>query len=77
MHLHRTKLGYLVNHGLAPCYKEIAISSVKQAAHFISSFDESFNSESNKKQLDAHVNFLMIKVIMLNGNILDLFYRTW
>ena len=57
VHLHRTKLQYVVNHGLAPYYKENAISSVKEAAYFVSSFDESFNSESNKKQLDAHVNF--------------------
>ena len=56
VHLHCTKLGYIVNHGLAPYYKEKAISSVKEAAYFVSSFDESFNFESNKKQLDAHVN---------------------
>ena len=58
MHLHHTKLGYIVNHGLAPYYKEKAISSVKEAAYFVSSFDESFNSKSKKKQqLDAHVIF--------------------
>ena len=57
MYIHRTKLGYIVNHGLPPYYKEKAISSVKEAAYFVSSFDESFNSESNKKQLDADVNF--------------------
>ena len=56
VHRHCTKLGYIVNHGLAPHYKEKAISSVKEAAYFVSSFGESFNSESNKKQLDAHVN---------------------
>ena len=57
MHLHCTKLGYIVNHCLAPYYKEKAISSVKETAYFVSSFDKSFNSESNKKQLDAHGNF--------------------
>ena len=57
VHLHRTKLVYIVNHGLAPYYKEKAISSVKEAAYFVSSSDEPFNSQSNKKQLDAHVNF--------------------
>ena len=56
VHLHHAKLGYIVNHGLAP-YKEKAISSVKEAAYFVSSFDESFSSESNKKQFDAHGNF--------------------
>ena len=57
VYLHRTKLEYIVNQGLAPYFKEKPISSVKEAAYFVFSFDESFNSESNKKLLDAHVNF--------------------
>ena len=52
--LHRTKLGYVVNHGLAPYYKE-KISAIKDASHFVACFDESFNAVSNTKQLDVHI----------------------
>ena len=50
-----TKLAYVVNHGLAPHYKEKLVASIKDASNFVSRFDESFNSISNKKQLDVHI----------------------
>ena len=53
--LHCTKLGYVVNHGLAPYYKEKIISAIKDASHFVACFDESFSAVSNRKQLDVHI----------------------
>ena len=52
---HRTKLGYVVNHGLAPYYKEKIISAIKDTSHFVACFDQSFSAVSNRKQLDVHI----------------------
>ena len=53
--LQRTKLGYVVSSGLAPYYKEKLVASIKDASHFVTCFDKSFKSVSNKKQLDVHI----------------------
>ena len=57
--LHRTKLGYVVNHGLAPYYKETIISAIKDASHFVACFDESFVAVSNRKQLETCLKSLL------------------
>ena len=57
--LHRTKLGYVVNHGLAPYYKETIISAVKDASNFVACFDESFIAVSNRKQLETCLKSLL------------------
>ena len=55
VHLHCTKLGYMMNHGLGPYYKEKVMSSLKEADRFVTCFDESFNAISNEQQLDVHI----------------------
>ena len=53
--LQEAKLGSVSIHSLAPYCKEKALASIKDASHFVACFDESFNSKSNKKQLDLHI----------------------
>ena len=58
--LARTKLGYIVNYGLAPYFKEELSKSLSQecnslATKFTSCFEESFNRISNKKQFHVHL----------------------
>ena len=59
LELGRTKLGYLLQFGLTPYYKEQLCSSLLPvtgfAPEFVSCFDEAFNHISNRKQIDAHV----------------------
>ena len=53
--LHRTKVSYVVNHGLAPYYKRKLTNPLKDVKQFVSCFDESFNRISNRKQLHLHI----------------------
>ena len=55
MQLQRTKLRYVVKHGLAPYYKEKLEASIKNESHFVASFDKYFKSVSNKKILDVDI----------------------
>ena len=72
--LHRTKLGYVVNNGLAPYYKEKIISAIKDASHFVACFDESFNAVSNRKQLDVHIISFNKTTKIVEKNILGLLF---
>ena len=57
--LRRTKLGYLLQFGLAPCYKEQLLSSLLPvtgvAPKFVFCFNKAFNHISKQKQTDVHV----------------------
>ena len=58
--LGRSKLGYVVNYGLAPYFRGKLFKSLKPECAFVSPkftscFDESFNRISNRKQLDVHL----------------------
>ena len=59
LELRRTKLGYLLQFGLAPYYKEQLFSSLLSvtgiAPKFVSFFNEAFNHISKWKQMDVHV----------------------
>ena len=56
--LGRTKIGYLIQFGLAPYYRAQIFSSllpkVGTAPRFTSCFDEAFNRISKRKQMDVH-----------------------
>ena len=41
MELGPSKLKYLVNHGLAPCFKECLSDDILKSEYFVVSFDES------------------------------------
>ena len=56
MELGRTKIGFIINHGLAPYFKDKLFKSLvpecfSNAPRFVYCFDESFNKVSNKKQM--------------------------
>ena len=58
--LGRTKLGHVINYGLAPYFRGKLFNSLKPESvsvtpKFTSCFDESFNRISNRKQLDVHL----------------------
>ena len=59
LELRRTKLGYLLQFGLAPYYKDQLFSSLLPLTgfvpKFVSCFDESFNHISKWKQMDVHI----------------------
>ena len=43
----------MINYGLAPYYKDMLMSSLKEAEFFTVCFDESFNRIANKQQMDV------------------------
>ena len=57
--LGRTKLGYLLQFGLAPYYKEQVFSLLLPvtgfAPKFVYCFDQAFNHISKRKEMDVHV----------------------
>ena len=59
LELGRTKLGYLLQFGLVPYYKEQLFSSLLPATgftpKFVSCFDEAFSHIWNQTQMDVHV----------------------
>ena len=59
MTLGRTKASYIINHALAPYYKDLIGKSLSPsfapAPCFVSCFDEAFNRVSNTKQSDLHL----------------------
>ena len=59
LELGRTKLGYLLQFGLVPYYKEQLFSSLLPATSFtlkfVSCFDEAFSHIRNQTQMDVHV----------------------
>ena len=59
LELKRTKLGYIIQFGLAVYYKKLLFSSllpgVGVKVRFVSCFDEAFNRISKCKQMDVHV----------------------
>ena len=61
LQLGRTKIGYLVQFGLAPYYRAQIFSLLLPEAgfppKFLSCFDEAFNRISKRKQMDVHVIF--------------------
>ena len=60
--LSRGKLSYMINHGLAPYFKNQIMLKLSPKAprlppKFMSSFDESLNTVSCSKQMDVHVSY--------------------
>ena len=54
----RTKLGYLSTFGIAPAIVEELWKAVSAASHVVIMFDESLNSDLQKKQMDIHLKFM-------------------
>lgn len=53
----RTKLGYQINHGLAPYFKERMVYELNNSDVFSLLFDESFNKDLQKSQMDFFVRY--------------------
>ena len=57
----RTKLSYVICHGLAPYYQNKLVKYLTPISgiqpNFVVLFDEAYNSVSNTKQLDVHVSY--------------------
>ena len=53
MELGRTKLGYLLNYGIAPQFREQLIDTLNDKTETVLLFDESQNREQGQKQLDV------------------------
>ena len=52
-----TKLSYMISFGIAPYFMELLLAKVKEAPCFVISFDESFNEELKKEQMDFIVRY--------------------
>ena len=55
--LGRTKIGYVVNYGLGPYFKELMIESVKKSPVYCLSFDESLSEVLQKCEMVVMVRF--------------------
>ena len=52
-----TKLSYLISFGIAPYFMDLLLKELKDAPCFVISFDESFNEELEKEQIDFIVRY--------------------
>lgn len=52
-----TKLSYIISFGIAPYFRELLLTDLKQAPCFVISFDESFNQELQQEQMDFYVRY--------------------
>ena len=52
-----TKLSYLISFGIAPYFMDLLLKELKDAPCFVMSFDESFNEELKKEQMDFIVRY--------------------
>ena len=52
-----TKLSYLISFGIAPYFMDLLLEELKDAPCFVISFDESFNEELEKEQMDFIVRY--------------------
>ena len=57
MQLEPSKLKYVVNHGMAPCVKEILENQVIDTVWFIVSLDESINEVTQTSEMDICLLF--------------------
>ena len=52
-----TKLSYLISFGIAPYFRDLLLADLKQTSCFVVSFDEPFNHELQKEQMDFTVRY--------------------
>jgi len=68
--LSSTKIGYIINHGLAPYFMKGVISKLvppgpRLPLKFTSCFDESFNTATYTKQMDIHIIYYNEEIKMI------------
>ena len=59
-----TRLSFLICFGIAPFFKQQLLAGLKKAPCFMISFDESFNQELQKEQMDFIVRYLCKKKVV-------------
>ena len=57
MRLELNKLKYMVNHGIAPCVKDILRDDVRKSDWYVVSFDESMNDITQTSEMDICLRF--------------------
>ena len=58
-----TKLSYFISFGIAPYFMDLLLKELKDVPCFVISFDESFNEEIEKEQMDFIVRYFnMVKL---------------
>jgi len=57
LQLQRTKLSYVITHGLARYFKQEFEETLSKCEFYTVAFDESLNKVSQKKQMDIHVRY--------------------
>ena len=53
----RTKSQYVVNHGLAPYFKDILLTALKISGMLVLIFDESLNDATQSCEMDMYIRF--------------------
>ena len=66
-----TKLSYLISFGIAPYFMDLLLKELKDAPCFVISFDESFNEELEKEQMDFIVRYFKVVKLKVNTCHLD------
>ena len=67
----KDKLGYMVNHGLFPHFKEKLYDDISSAEFIAVSFDEALNKVAQKTQMDVHVRYVNTKTGLTETRYLD------
>ena len=55
--LGRTKCAYMINHGLAPYFRDTLIEKVQKCNYFVICFDESLNKVVQRGQMDLCIRY--------------------
>ena len=53
--LGRTKLSYVLYFGLAEYFRQLLLEDLRKCQYFVVAFDESFNTISQRGQMDLHI----------------------
>ena len=55
--LQKSKCGYVINHGIAPCWERLLLQEVTNSPFYVLSFDASLNKHLQKGQIDIIVRY--------------------
>ena len=55
--LGKDKFAYVVNHGLAPYFKNLLLAEIKKSNIHVFSFDESLNDATQTYEMDVYIRY--------------------
>ena len=74
----RTKLMYMINHGLATFFKALLLSELNKSDIFVFSFDESLNHVTQTCEMDVYVQFRNVTKLKVNVQFIgSTFFWLW